>query len=307
MNAADEHGSGRFAWLFSRRWWPSGRLARLLTMATVAVLLIVGLVAGWNRWGIVATGGSEYRLQSKSIELTPQPAWIRCDVKEEVMVQGSLANMPVLDHQLTINVARAFELHSWVERVERVQKRPGPQVQVELVYRRPVAMVEVLVDKQPGLMPVDRFGVVLPPGDFSPEQARDYLRVVVDYHQPIGQLGTSWGDERVEGGAAIASLLEEVDWQKCGLYRVVAVSQQDDPTRSEFRYDLLTRSQQRIRWGKAPGSELKGEARATDKVARLVEYVRQHGGLKGNQESQVIDLRVEPTPRISSRKSQPRL
>jgi len=307
MNAADEHGSGRFGWLFSRRWWPSGGFARLLTMATVAVLLIVGLLASWNRWGPVATSGSGYRLQAKSIELTPQPAWIRSDVKEEVMVQGSLANMPVLDHQLTINVARAFELHSWVERVERVQKRPGPQVQVELIYRCPVAMVEVLVDKQPGLMPVDRFGVVLPPGDFSPEQARDYLRVVVDYHQPIGQLGTSWGDERVEGGAAIASLLQEVDWQKCGLYRVVAVSQQGDSTRSEFRYDLLTRSQQRIRWGKAPGSELKGEATATDKVARLVEYVRQHGGLKGNQESQVIDLRVEPTPHISSGKTQSRL
>ena len=306
MNAAEEHGSERFAWLISRRWWPSGGWARLLAMGMLGVFLVVSLVACWNRWGTVATGGTEYRLQAKSIELTPQPAWIRSDVKEEVMVQGSLANMPVLDRQLTINVARAFELHSWVERVERVRKRPGPQVQVELVYRCPVAMVEVLVDKQPGLMPVDRFGVVLPPGDFSPEQARDYLRVVVDYHQPIGQLGTSWGDERVEGGAAIASLLQEVDWQKCGLYRVVAVSQQDDSTRSEFRYDLLTRSQQRIHWGKAPGSELKGEANAADKVARLVEYVRQHGGLNGNQESQVLDLRVIPTPRISRGNDQPR-
>ena len=306
MNAAEEHGSERLAWLYSRRWWPSGGWARVLVMGTLGVFMIASLVVCWNRWGTVATGGAEYRLQAKSIELTPQPAWIRSDVKEEVMVQGSLANMPVLDRQLTINVARAFELHSWVERVERVRKRPGPQVQVELVYRCPVAMVEVLVDKQPGLMPVDRFGIVLPPGDFSPEQARDYLRVVVDYHQPIGQLGTSWGDERVEGGAAIASLLQEVDWQKCGLYRVVAVSQQDDSTRSEFRYDLLTRSQQRIHWGKAPGSELKGEANAADKVARLVEYVRQHGGLNGNQESQVLDLRVIPTPRISRGNDQPR-
>ena len=307
MNAADEHGSGRLSWLFSRRWWPTGGVARVLAMTTVAVLVIVSLVVSWNRWGSAATGGNEYRLQASSIELTPQPAWIRSDVKEEVIVQGSLANMPILDHQLTVNVARAFEIHSWVERVERVQKRPGPQVQVELVYRCPVAMVEVLVDKQPGLMPVDRFGVVLPPGDFSPEQARDYLRVVVDYHQPIGQLGTSWGDERVEGGAAIASLLQDIDWQKCGLYRVVAVSQEGDSTRSEFRYDLLTRSQQRIRWGKAPGSELKGEAVATDKVTRLMEYIRQHGGLKGNQESQVIDLRTEPTPRISSAETQSRL
>jgi len=306
MNAAEEQGSERFAWLFSRRWWPSGGWARLLAMGGLTLVLVASLAVCWNRWGGVATGGAEYRLQASAIELTPQPAWIRSDVKEEVVVQGSLANMPVLDQQLTVNVARAFELHSWVERVERVRKRPGPHVEVQLVYRCPVAMVEVLVDKQPGLMPVDRFGVVLPPGDFSPEQARDYLRVVVDYHQPIGQLGTSWGDERVAGGAAIASLLQEVDWQKCGLYRVVAVSQQDDSTRSEFRYDLLTRSQQRIHWGKAPGEELKGEASAADKVARLVEYVRQHGGLNGNQESQAIDLRVAPVPRISSGNDLPR-
>ena len=92
MNAAEEHGSERFAWLISRRWWPSGGWARLLAMGMLGVFLVVSLVACWNRWGTVATGGTEYRFQAKSIELTPQPAWIRCDVKEEVMV-GS-GNLP---------------------------------------------------------------------------------------------------------------------------------------------------------------------------------------------------------------------
>ena len=306
MNAAADNGGGRFSQLFSRRWWPSGKLARLLSVLVACLLVMVGLVTAWNHWGGLVTGDSQYRLQADCLEMTPQPSWIRSDIKDEVIQQGSLSSMPLLDHQLTVNVARAFELHSWVERVERVQKRPGPVVQVELIYRRPVAMVEVLSDDQPGLLPVDRFGVVLPPGDFSADQARDYLRVVVDYHQPIGPLGTSWGDDRVEGGAVIASLLQEIDWQEVGIYRVVAISQEDNPTRSDFRYDLLTRNQQRIHWGKAPGSELEGEASAGKKISRLVEYVQQHGGLNGNQDSQIIDLRQEPSDRLSGAQTSPR-
>lgn len=299
MNAAGKEGSGRFSWIFSRRWWPSSRLARLITLLVVAVMLIGGLLVSWNKWGPAVTGSDAYRLQADCIELTPQPHWIQGNVKAEVVIEGSLANMPLLDRQLTVNVARAFELHSWVERVERVRKRPGPVVQVELVYRRPVAMVEVLTNDQPGLLPVDRFGVVLPPGDFSAQQARDYLRVVVDYHQPIGLLGTSWGDERVEGGAAIASLLQEIDWQEVGLYRVVAVSRSANRAQSDFHYDLLTRNQQRIRWGRAPGGELKDEPRAGDKIARLLEYVRQEGGLTGDKDSQIIDLQQQQGIRLS--------
>ncbi|MEC9004630.1 MAG: hypothetical protein VX644_14735, partial [Planctomycetota bacterium] len=122
----------------------------------------------------------------------------------------------------------------------------------------------------------------------------------------IGPLGTCWGDDRVEGGAVIASLLQEIDWQEVGIYRVVAISQEDNPTRSDFRYDLMTRNQQRIHWGKAPGSELEGEASATKKISRLVEYVQLHGGLKGNQDSQIIDLRQEPSDRLSGRQTSPR-
>ena len=293
MNTVADQGNGRFSWFFS------GGIVGILIALVVAVLLIVGLVVGWNRWGPAVIAGDAYQLQTDCIELTPQPAWIQSDVKREVMVEGSLEGMPLLDRQLTVNVARAFELHSWVERVERVRKRPGPKVQVELIYRRPVAMVEVLTEDQPGLLPVDRFGVVLPPADFSAEQARDYLRVVVDYHQPNGPLGTSWGDDRVEG-AAMASMLNEIKWQDAGLYRVVAISQPSNPTRSNFRYDLVTRNQQRIRWGRAPGSELQDEPGAADKITRLLEYVRQDGGLKGDQDSRVIDLRQPLAPRVSS-------
>ena len=298
MNAADSE-SGRLSWLLSCQWWPSGKLARVLSALLALSVVVMGLVIGWNRWGVNVTSDARHRLQADYLKMTPQPAWIRSDVKEQVVQQASLLNMPLLDQQLTVNVARAFELHSWVERVERVQKRPGPIVQVELVYRRPVAMVEVLSNNQPGLLPIDRFGVVLPPGDFSAEQARDYLRVVVDYHQPIGPLGTSWGDDRVEGGAVIASLLQDIDWQDVGIYRVVAISEQDNPTRSEFRYDLLTRNQQRIHWGRAPGSELQGEPTAEIKISRLVQYVQEHGALNGNQESRVIDLREESLERLS--------
>ncbi|MDE0737434.1 MAG: hypothetical protein OSB47_16545, partial [Pirellulaceae bacterium] len=94
MNAATDNEGGRFSWLLSRRWWPSGKLARLLSMLVASLVVIVVLVTAWNRWGGLVTGDSQYRLQANCVEMTPQPSWIRSDIKDEVIQQGSLLSMP---------------------------------------------------------------------------------------------------------------------------------------------------------------------------------------------------------------------
>ena len=95
----------------------------------------------------------------------------------------------MLDRMLAVKVARAFELNPWVARVKWVRKSYPGQVEVELEYRRPVAMVEVYTDDEMGLFPIDSHAVLLDP--------RDYRREIVSYCQtrevPKGYLYTVTG------------------------------------------------------------------------------------------------------------------
>ena len=170
----------------------------IFAVAAVVLLLVIFSYVGWAKWGGQISGHSRYTLTAESFEVTPQPTWIRTDIKADVMRDGSLADLSVLDPDLTKRVVQAFELNTWVARVNRVVKRPGketPRVIVELDYRRPVVMVKT----RNGFWPVDSEGVLLPPDDFSPSQTRAYLRVVTDNWQPAGPIGTPYGDAGVNG------------------------------------------------------------------------------------------------------------
>ena len=191
---------------------PAGLAARMLPFLRqpyrrlfVVLLLAAGLTGGayygWQRVGPQVTQGSEYLLEPDQIEITPPPPWIRSDVRGETIRDGGLSGLSILDRELTVKIARAFSMHTWVEDVRRVRKEHPARVVVDLAYRRPVAMVEVTMNDRPGLLPVDVNGVLLPPGDFSAEQARDYLRVSLADATPAGPVGTPWGDPRVDGAA----------------------------------------------------------------------------------------------------------
>ena len=150
--------------------------------------------------------------------MTPLPPWIHTDLKAEVLRDASLDGpLSLLDKELTVRVAHAFALHPWVAKVQRVSKRSPAGVQVDLDYRRPVAMVEV---PGPALLPVDGEGVLLPTADFSPQDARQYPRIAEIKTSPLGPVGTRWGDTHVTGGARIAAALLD-DWQALKLHQVV--------------------------------------------------------------------------------------
>ena len=135
----------------------------------------------WRGWPSAAVGFGfafagalrprRLRLTANDIAITDRPWWIRSDVRTEVLRDSGLANQPlsILDDGLVERIKRAFSLHPWVAKVVRVTKsRPG-RVEVEVVYRRPVAMVEA-----PGewLVPVDMEGVVLPQRRFHTTETR---------------------------------------------------------------------------------------------------------------------------------------
>lgn len=264
---------------------------RLLVVLLLVGGLIGGVYYGWQRLGPQVVKGPEYVLQPDQIQIPAPPPWIRSDVRAETIRDGGLTGLSILDRDLTVKIARAFSLHTWVEDVRRVRKEHPARVMVELVYRRPVAMVEVTMNDRPGLLPVDVHGVLLPPGDFSAEQARDYLRISLPDATPTGPVGTPWGDLRVDGAAKIAAVLLE-HWKQLGLYRIAVESGEAAPAApGEICFVLTTRRGAQIVWGPAPQAASGVDVKAAlAKVGRLVTYVEKHGPLDGLTSDVHIDL-----------------
>ena len=121
---------------------------------------------------------------------------------------------------------------------------PG-RVVVEVVYRRPVCMVEVLGE----LVPVDVEGVVLPKEDFSSVELSWYPRLSKIESRPLGPEGTRWGDVRVVGGAEIAGALFSL-WDKTDLDRIEPSKIAESSRDQDQTYELVTRKGTWVFWGR---------------------------------------------------------
>ena len=264
---------------------------RLIAAAVVIGLVLVGWSYAWRTWGEPGTTGHDFLVTPEKISVTPPPGWIHSDVKTEVVKNGSLALLPLRDPQLVDKVSRAFAAHSWVASVKKVSKHYPARIEVELEYRRPVAMVEVIWQGEPKLYFIDAASVILPSDDFEKEVAQKaphFLRIFADDVSPAGRaFGTPWGSERIAGAALLADAWQG-RWQKLGLYRVLVtkVDPNGKPT-----YVLETKSGTRVHWGLAPGSELKGEQTPREKIVWLEQYVAKHGPLDKSAADASLDLR----------------
>jgi hypothetical protein len=192
-------------------------------------------------------------------------------------------HLKLLDRDLVEKIASAFQLHPWVAEVVRVEKRYPAQVSVEIEYRLPVLVVKLDAPGDDGLLFLDEEAVLLPSTDFTPTQARDYLRIAASGETPSGVYGVPWKSDRIAGAAAIAGCLEN-SWQPLGLYWIVA----SRIGSGELTYELRSQDDKfRIVWGRPPGHEVAGEPAAAQKIAAL-------GQLKRNgssSEPKTVDLR----------------
>jgi hypothetical protein len=259
----------------------------LVLCVVIAVVAIGGSMYAWRRWGESATQGSDYLVTPESISVTPQPAWIHANVKDEVIRTAAISELALLDRELVERVAQAFALHPWVKSVVRVEKRYPSRVAVELEYRRPVMVVKIDAPDEQGLLFLDEESVLLPSSDFAPSQARNYLRIAAAGETPTSVYGTPWGSERLAGAARIAAAWGD-QWQALGLYWIVAAR----TSMGEFTYELRTQDDKvRVVWGATMGRESTGEPAAGRKIAALAEYVNDKGPLGKSGEATVIDLR----------------
>jgi len=112
-----------------------------LFFAVLFVLLVAGIVIGWQRWGRSVVTRPIYRIAGENIHVTPTPPWIRSDVRAEVVRDGALNDLSIFDKDVTIRVYQAFELHPWIAKVKRVSKHPPARLDVDLQSRQAVAWV----------------------------------------------------------------------------------------------------------------------------------------------------------------------
>lgn len=255
-------------------------LAVVLVLAVSAAVALLAVWL-WQRVRPSVARSDVYLLDARDIEITPEPRWIRANVKAEVLRDANLeGNLSLLDEDLARRVREAFEFHPWVQSARATKIYPA-RIRVEIVYRKPVAMVQVEHANRVGLVPLDALGVRLPAEDLSPLEKRRYPRLVRCGALPlVGQQAT---DGRIVAGARLAETLLEA-WEEMKLEKIVLpepatmppVTVEDDP--SQRVYLIVARNGMQIVWGAPPGEEPQGEATAAEKLATLRHYLRQHEG-----------------------------
>lgn len=239
----------------------------------VVPLLLVGYFA-WYHWGAHHVDRALYAVQLENLITTPQPTWIRnSKVREEVFNSGGLGQLSLIDPQASATIAHAFESHSWVQRAAYVKKNADGKVNVDIVYRRPVAMVYYpgSADVIPGFFPVDEEGVVLPKSDFDSSQVTSFFMIYAEGAAPPNDVGMAFSDVRVRQALSLCRFLEpvRVDLRLEGIY-VDRDLRMGGP--SPWIMRIRTSDQKAINWGHAPGSEMPGEPDAQSKLAMLTKW-----------------------------------
>jgi len=266
--------------------------ARVVVALVVVGLLGWGLHGVWQHFAPQISQRDSYLLADARITISALPEWITGDVRSEVVRNARLdGRLSVLDDAFAQVVEDAFVLHPWVESVDRITKSYPAGVHVELTYRRPVAVVELVFQSVVRLVPIDRYGVHLPSADVPDIRKRYLPRIggVVD-RPPVGQ---PWTDLRVLGAAELAEQLAPV-WETLHLVDILPSARAE--IREEHRYfifDLITRGGTRIVWGAAPGAAPPSEDKLAAKLDRLRSCVERYGPLDSVRGPAVVDVRKE--------------
>ncbi len=233
------------------------------------------------------TQRKEYQIEIKDLLLNPAPPhYVPIDIVDQVIKRSQLPEkVSLLDQELVLKVADAFQNHPWVREVVSVEKTNTVEVQVR--FRKPAAMVEL---KQQ-LYPVDNEGILLPPEDFSVSDARRYPIITGIRSMPEGSAGSNWGDVTVKGAAQLAEVLGP-HWKELDIVSIEA------PPRTTAKvvlddliYRLVTTGGSEIVWGRSPQSQRRGELRVDQKIGKLEKYYRDYGGFDRPHGPYEIDIR----------------
>ncbi len=186
-------------------------------VSLVAASLIFGMAGtvGWYTIRERVAQQPEYQLQSQHIVVPAPPPWIPNDFVEHVLYRSGLGsanfseNNSLLDKSLPHKIAQAFAADPWVEEVRRVELHFPSGATVDLIYRKPIAFVELA--NGGSLLPIDRNGVLLPQ-DFlllPREKWPALLRIQGSFSTPLHNAGMPWDDPQIHEAAKLADALIE--------------------------------------------------------------------------------------------------
>jgi len=255
-----------------------------MTRTLIGLILVLALFAGGGTigWYFVKDkirSKQEYRLSADKVIVSPPPNWVPEQFVEDVLRSAGLNQTDfLLDKTLPQKLAEAFAAYPWIERVEQVVLRYPSGADVELVYRVPVALVEI---PQRRVMPVDKNGIVLPP-EYLAKADSDWKNkhwfVQGIQSMPLGSFGTPWGDPLVHMASQLAAALtDDPDNTADGvkLTRSIIATTENIPGGSRIVCRLQTAAGMEIHWGTFVPDDPKFES----KKKRLWNLHEQFGSL----------------------------
>lgn len=253
------------------------------TLVFAVIPLLVLSYFGWFYYGAKHLDHALYSVSPDQISMTPQPPWIQSDVLKEVFSKARLERISLLDPKANASIAQAFEAHAWIRSATRVTKAAGGKVVVDVVYRRPLAMVYCEPAKQdesaagrvlkwPGFFPVDADAVMLPVGDFSEAQIWEYFLILADGASPAGDIGMAFGDVRISEALGLCAFLG-AERQSLRLERVYVDHDHRSSGASPWVLTLETTDKHQIRWGHRPAAEGVGESSALEKLKTMTVWL----------------------------------
>lgn len=237
----------------------------------------------------------EYRIGVDQIVISPAPRWVPVDLVQRVFARADFGDsLSLQDPMVSEKIALAFHTHPWIEQLKRVRKSFPAKITVDVVYREPVAMVQVVGG---GYLPIDKFGHLLPDEDFSPADIDRYPIIANVTSIPIRR-GESWGDAAVVGAAELAAVLtkkndgEQSWWRALELKAILAPQQVAiGKDAANLQYRLVTAGGSQILWGRSPATRHPAELKVGQKLERMAEYHRSYNGFDAAPAPVVIDIR----------------
>lgn len=276
--------------------------------AGLLLLVVLGSVGHllWKKYAPAVARHPQYRITADHIHISPPPPWwIRSDIKTEVLRDSGLAGTTSVledDDTLFRRVRDAFEFHPWVLSVRKITKGLPSSLEVELVYRQPVAAVESSDRNSVSYLPVDVYAVRLPDADMTEVERRYLPRIAGVTSRPL--VGEVWDDPRVVGGAHLAAGLYDV-WQALRLVEIIPSAHVEVHGDVQFyTFEIISSGGTRIAWGAPPGEEqAAGESPFPDKRQRLLGFVSDTGVLDSIDGPKLLDVRRElkVVPRTAQR------
>ena len=255
---------------------PSGSIVSLVwrwrSVLGAGVIVAAAIGGGrllWEQQSKRVARDVDSLLTAERITVDGVPRWVTTDLKWQALRSASLdMPLPLDAPDLERRLARAFDMHPWVQHVDRVETSHPASAVVTVTCREPVAMVRV----EGGLLPIDRETILLPSDDFTAESASQYIVIDGVLTSPRGPVGSPWGDIAVKEAVSLIETLSP-EAEKFGLVECRCVPRE---SKEGKWWELVGDDGFVVLFGSAPGKAVSGEPSSAEKIIRLGELVNRH-------------------------------